>query len=576
MVQDIIILKIKVIKCEIINQYKIFTVHHKNIIVAILNSLYLNTKQTNYIMKKALSLIIAIVLTSCSSVKNHNVHLNDLIPIEDLKSDVDVTYQKMKDLHPKLYWYISEKDLSFKFDSLKTSITKPITSFEFYKKLAPVVGTVGQGHMIVLPKVKKYEKSQMAAIKKKGVGPLSQFDFELFDNKMYVVKNKSYDKSIKVGSEVVEVNGKKTQDYLKEYNKLFTSDGYNTTFKKNRLPRWFGRFFTQENGIKDTINYTFKFKDSTKIVPIYRKVVDTAGTGKPKVLSKSEKEIAKVKAKALKIKNDVEGYDKETKEYRRNLRFIEKDSTIAIIKIRGFSEGDYETFYEESFKKIQDYKSKTLVIDLRFNGGGRLAEINNLYSYLSEKEYIFLQDSPIASKTSLFNMDYFKGPVYWLPLKVAVSPIVYGFAYFKVHKKDDGSFYGSMLTKPKKIKETAFKGKIYVLINGGSFSASSIISSNLQGSKRATFVGEETGGTFNGTVAGQMPSQKLPNSEMNLKLGLIGCIPFYKTEKEGRGIFPDKEILPTLQDRIDGIDPEMNWILDDLKKTESNSVSSNK
>ena len=529
-------------------------------------------------MKKTLFIFTVLVIASCSSVKNQNAHLNDLISVEDLKSDVDVTYQKMKDLHPKLYWYISEKNLTFKFDSLKSTITKPITSFEFYKKLAPVVGSVGQGHMIVLPKIKKYDKSQMAGIKKKGVGPLSQFEFELFDNKMYVVKNKSYDKSIKVGSEVVEVNGKKTQEYLKEYNKLFTSDGYNTTFKKNRLPRWFGRFFTQENGIKDTINYTFKFKDSTKLISIYRKIVDTVGTGKQKlkVLTELEKRIAKTKAKALKIKNDVEGYDKETKEYRRNLRFIEKDSAVAIIKIRGFSEGDYETFYEESFKKIKDYKSKTLIIDLRFNGGGRLSEINNLYSYLSEKEYIFLQESPIASKTSLFNMEYFKGPIYWLPLKVVASPIVYGFAYFKVHKKNDGNYYGSMMTKTKKIKETAFKGKIYVLINGGSFSASSIISSNLQGSKRAIFVGEETGGAFNGTVAGQMPNVKIPNSDMKLHLGLLGCIPFYQTEKEGHGIYPDKEIIITLQDRIDGLDPELNWILEDLKKSENDAVSSNK
>jgi C-terminal processing protease CtpA/Prc len=38
------------------------------------------------------------------------------------------------------------------------------------------------------------------------------------------------------------------------------------------------------------------------------------------------------------------------------------------------------------------------------------------------------------------------------------------------------------------------------MINGGSFSASSLISSNLK-LQRVTFVGEETGGAFNGTVA---------------------------------------------------------------------------
>jgi C-terminal processing protease CtpA/Prc len=49
------------------------------------------------------------------------------------------------------------------------------------------------------------------------------------------------------------------------------------------------------------------------------------------------------------------------------------------------------------------------------------------------------------------------------------------------------------------LSPNAFKGKIYVMINGGSFSASSLISSNLK-LKRVTFVGEETGGAFNGTV----------------------------------------------------------------------------
>ena len=531
--------------------------------------------QTKLFMKKILPVLLVLILASCSSVKNHNAHLNDLISVDKLKADVDVTYKKMKDLHPKLYWYISEKSLTFKFDSLKSTITQPLKSYDFYKKLAPIVGAVGQGHMIVLAKTKLYDKATIAAKKKMGIGPLSQFEFELFDNKMYVSKNKSYDKSIKVGTEVLEVNGKKTQDYLKEYNTFFTSDGYNKTFKKNRLPRWFGRFFTNENGSKDTLNYTFKFRDSIKNIAIYRKVVDTAGTGKKKekILTDFENEKAKIAAKALKNKKKVEGFDPETKEYRRNLRFIEKDSTIAVMKIRGFSIGDSDAFYEESFKKIQDYKSKTLIIDLRYNGGGRLLEIKDLYSYLAEKDFIFLKESPVASKTSLWHADYLKGAWYWLPLKITAAPIVYGIEYFSVHKKEDGNHYLSMMTKPKPIKETAFKGKIYVLINGGSFSASSIISSNLQGSKRATFVGEETGGAYNGTIAGQMPNEKIPNSGLKLHVGLIGCIPYYQTEKEGRGIFPDVEIIPTLQDRINDVDPEMNWVLNDIKKNSTGTAS---
>ena len=110
-----------------------------------------------------------------------------------------------------------------------------------------------------------------------------------------------------------------------------------------------------------------------------------------------------------------------------------------------------------------------------------------------------------------------------------------------------------------------FKGKIYVLINGGSFSASSLLSSNLKGSKRAYFVGQETGGGFNGTVAGQMPIVTLPKSKIGVRVGLLSCIPFYKTTVIGHGIYPDKEIIPTIQDRIALKDPETEWVLQNYK-----------
>ena len=82
----------------------------------------------------------------------------------------------------------------------------------------------------------------------------------------------------------------------------------------------------------------------------------------------------------------------------------------------------------------------------------------------------------------------------------------------------------------------------------------------------ATFVGEETGGAYNGTVAAQMPLVQLPNSKVNLKIGLALVSASGKTDIEGRGIFPDKEIIPTIEDRKNKIDPELNWILDDIRR----------
>ena len=236
------------------------------------------------------------------------------------------------------------------------------------------------------------------------------------------------------------------------------------------------------------------------------------------------------------------------------------------MKINGFMIGNSNGFYEQSFKRIKNNKSKALIIDLRDNGGGRLSEITDLYSYLADSSFVFLQKSKVASKTSLFATDYFKGGgIISKTLKAVFSPLYYGFTFFRVHKNEDGNYYYKSGSKPSKKNENSFKGKIYVLINGGSFSASSIISSNLKGSKRATFVGEETGGAYNGCVAGQMPMLKLPKSKVKIRFGLVTVKPYYKSTIDGRGIFPDKEITPTLQDRINGVDPEMNWILEDIK-----------
>jgi Peptidase family S41 len=508
-----------------------------------------------------LTILSCLLLTSCNSIKQNNEHLNDLIAVNDLKSDVDFVYKKMKQLHPKLYWYISEKDLNHKFDSLKTTITQPMTSFDFYKKLSPVVASVREGHMYLSPKVKLFSKVEMAKLSKKGLGPLSQFDLEVFNDKLYVIKNNSYNKSIKIGTEIVAINGNKTPDLMKVCNSYFTSDGFNTTFKKNRLSKIITTSFTNQFGLKDSISFDFKSNDTLKTVWIKRKVIDPVDLKKKKVVISEEKK------KALDQKKKVWGYDKTKKIFNRNLKFIEKDSSVAVIKINSFGFGNYEKFYKESFQKIKNYKSKTLVIDIRNNTGGQLNEISNLYKYLADSSFVFLDKSQVTMKTSLLYADYFKGGSLGVKtFKTVLSPLYYAFQYFSIHKESDGNYYSNTQTKPQKIDKNAFKGKVYLLVNGGSFSASCVLASNLKGSRRATVVGEETGGAYNGTVAGFMPVVKLPKSQNKIRIGLMTIIPHYKTNIEGRGIFPDQEIIPTLEDRINGNDPEMNWILQDLKK----------
>jgi hypothetical protein len=511
-------------------------------------------------MKKLAVLFVLSLFFSCQSIKQFNETLSQPIPVAKLQSDVDYSYKKLKQLHPKLYWYISKEKLDYKFDSLKKSIQKPMTGLAFYKELSQVTKSIGQGHLGVSPSLKKYSKKEQKWIKKQGKSAFNQFDFEFIDNKLIILKNRSRH-DIKENSEVLLINKEKPSELIASFKKRVASDGYNTSFFNRYLGKSFAMFYTLDKGnIQDSIQFLLKLENKDSLLVVKR---DTFGShskaDKIKLSKKEQKEKSKFNSKY--------GYNKETKTFTRELRFIEKDCTTALMTIKGFSNGNYYDFYEESFKTISESNTKNLIIDLRNNPGGRLIEIENLYGYLAKEPYVFIDDYEVVSRTSKLHADYFKGggPVFKF-FKILGAPFYYTINYFKVRKEGEKYLFNTRFSKQKPLKSNNFKGKVYVLINGGSFSASSIISSNLKSTKRAVFVGEETGGAYNGTVAAQMPLVQLPYSKVNLRIGLALVSASGKSEMEGRGVFPDVEILPTIEDRKNNIDPELKWVLEDINR----------
>lgn len=514
-------------------------------------------------MKKITALFLSsfLVFTACQSIENFNSQLQQPIPVEKLQKDVDYSYKKLKQLHPKLYWYISKEKLDYKFDSLKNAIKQPMTGLAFYKELSPVLRSVGQGHLGITPSLKKLSKKEQKLLKKRGKSPFSQLDLELIDNKLIILKNRSRHATIKETAEIVSINNENPVELINQYKRRVSSDGYNQTFYNRYLGKYFGNFYTVDKGkIQDSLQLVIRQDDKDSLYVIRR---DTFGTN----TKESKVKLSKTEIKKRnKIWNKF-GYNKDTKTNTRELKYVENDSTTAIMTIKQFSNGGFYSFYEDSFKELAKKGTKNLIIDLRNNPGGRLMEIEYLYSYLVDKPFVFIDEYEVVSRTSKLHADYFKGggPILKF-FKILGAPIYYSVNYLKVRKEGDKYISSNAFSKLRNPKPNNFKGKIYVLINGGSFSASSVISSNLKSTKRAFFVGEETGGAYNGTVAAQMPLVQLPNSKVNLRIGLALVSATSKTtEIEGRGIFPDKEILPTLEDRKNNIDPELAWVLQDIK-----------
>jgi len=511
--------------------------------------------------------LVVFLFSSCASVEKYNQQITELHSPRKLRKDVDFAYKKLQELHPDLYWYISKEKLDEKFEILRSNMQEPLSGKEFYIQLSPVIASIKQGHTSIFPPNKKKTKDEKKAKVKKG-NPFKFIRLQRLDNKLFITKNFSKDSTILIGSQLINVENEKVENLLPSYQKLTTSDGYNNTFVPQFTGRYFGMFYVNTHKKKDSILLTLKHKDSIYHKYLYSMIKkDSLNKNKDSLKHKLTKIDKKLSKKESKIRKDWEykyGYNKHSKEKTRDFKFITPDSlhTISYIKIRGFIKGGYKGFYKESFAKIDSAQSNNLIIDLRGNLGGSLTEIDELYSYLAEKEYLFIKEAKMTkSKSFIYPMMHSKS---WLTKTITtlLYPVLMVYQGIKVKKIKGKPNFQFKVSKLKKPKINNYKGTIYVLIDGTSFSASSVISTHLKATKRAIFVGDETGGAYNGTVAGMFANIELPNSKIRMRVGLMNIKTPYSTEPDGFGIKPDVYIKTTKLDE----DEQLDWVLNTIIK----------
>ena len=167
----------------------------------------------------------------------------------------------------------------------------------------------------------------------------------------------------------------------------------------------------------------------------------------------------------------------------------------------------------------------------------------------------------------MFKADYFSGfPLLTKPIAVVAYPFyLLGTALSVKKDKDRFLLKNNGIFALKKPKKDNFEGKIYVLINGSSFSAAAVLPSKLKDDNRAFLVGEETGGANDGTVAGRYSTERLPNSRLYLPIGLMLIQPNIEFTHTKKGVVPHQEVLRTTQQIIDKTDVELDWVMNDIK-----------
>ncbi len=487
-------------------------------------------------LKTFLSVIIFIVLLSgcASSFKNYNP--DKKFTRQELQSDYTLLRNILEQKHPSLYWYTSKDSMDFYFDSLYRAIPDSMTELQFgWNILAPLTQKIHCGHTSFGMSTNwgKYIRNRII--------PSFPLYAKVWGDTMVVTGNlNKKDSVLKTGTLITSINNLAVKQMVNRMFLYLPTDGYAENVNYLRISSNFPYFHRNVFGLYK--NYKVGYTDSTGkekfiTVPMWAPQQDTT----KKKGSKPPKPAVKISKRQLK-KSRIE-----------NARSIQIDSSLntATITLNTFSNGGgrhLRKFIRRSFKKIKEQQIKNVVLDIRGNGGGDITMSALLTKYTRNTPFKVADSAySIAKNFSPYTSKIKSG--FWSNL---------GLIFLSKKRKDGLYHFGYWerhVFKPK--TKNHFDGKLYVLINGPTFSASTLFCNAVKGQSNVTIVGEEAGGGWHGNNGIMIPDITLPITKLRMRLPFFRIVQYNHVPKDGRGVMPDIYIPPSIEGLIKGEDRKM-------------------
>ena len=328
-------------------------------------------------------------------------------------------------------------------------------------------------------------------------GKFLPFSVAFADGKLYVREPCKLDRNIEWGEEILSINGISTATIMRELLSRQIRDGNNMTYPVWILNHYFSAYYSFVYGQPNRFSLDLK---------------DANG------------ELHKEKVMAL-TKDSINSFLENRFGTRSVLHYADigelleekEEGVTATLTIRSFDSEAFKALFNEGFKRICDsifsrlqlLPIQNLILDLRDNQGGDFETGRYLLSWLLLKPSRYL--------------------------------------------------LGGKETRLIQPKSNHFTGKIFVLINGGSFSNTAIVSAILEKEQRAVFIGEETGGNRT-IISGNPVEEALPETKIRCFIS-TNSFRISADTNDGHGVLPTHPFHPNISDIMEGNDTSMTMAL---------------
>lgn len=448
--------------------------------------------------------------------------------------DFEILVRSLEYAHVGLTRYEALDVFQNRAAMLRESLQRTSSEFEFLRKIATFNAQLRSGHLFTIPSGGLAQR----------LADLPRLPLQLrFIGRLAFVWQDLTSAGIPRGSELLSINGRRMTEVVAAIWPSISSDGYIETRKSHLLnvtgfPEWDGF----------DIYFAIHVERPAHFRVCFRAPGASMATTTLSGLSRNDKS-ARLAALAATDVLSTPGYE---------VLPLEGSAVLKLPRLFKLPSEtwDFRAILTALIDELHLNKLGNLIVDIRGNTGG-LDEFGAvLYGHLSDEPFRF------------YRQLYYR-QIEFSALRATIEPTErdrvdekYPDRYTKDAEhgfwRKEGTYPGLSTTAPYQYTRTPFLGNVYLLIDGGTYSAGSQCAAFFLDRRRALIIGEEGGGDYGGPDGGASLPIVLPHSGITVRIPYVRSLQNSQPWIKGRGPVPHIYSRSTIDDMLTGRDAPMD------------------